>query len=410
MSRSFVRCCGLAIIATMMATIASAQARPPRPAPAPLETGGIVGVVADSAGGRIAGAQVIIVGLMGRAETGDDGNFRMGGVPTGRQLLIARRIGFRPESLVVTVQQGVLAEADLRMRATPQQMTPVVVEGGRVPLPTGRLRGFNERRATGFGHYFTAADIEQRNPNVVSDLLRTIPSVRINRQNGQTIITFRGQRCTPLVWLDGAPAAAAYLDPDVFLPSSLAGIEVYPGPATVPAELMWVRGQSACGVIALWTAVPEAGDRRRGRTVTSQQLANLIANLKLYTADQVDTPATPDTANPIAPVYPDSLLRAGATGRTVVEFVVDTAGVPDMDTFGAVASTDALFTASVRRAVNAARFTPAVRAGLKVRQLVQLPITFTIPQSAKPDPAGPGDPGVAATKRPAPMLHTSLRR
>ena len=356
------------------------------------ETGGIVGFVADSAGGRVAGAQVTIAGVMGRAETGTDGTFRMGGVPAGGQTLIARRIGFRPESVAVAVRQGIIAEVDVRMRATPIRMTTVVVEGGRV-RPAGRLRAFHERRALGFGHFFTAADIDRRNPSVVTDLLRTLPGVRVNRQNGQSLVTFRGQRCAPLIWLDGSPATAGYLDPDLFSPSSLAGIEVYPGPATVPAELMWLRGKGSCGVIALWTRVPEPTGRRRGRAVTAQDLANLITNLKLYTADQVDTPAVADTANPVAPVYPDSLLRAGVSGRAVVEFVVDTSGMPDMDTFGAVASTDGLFTEAVRRAVSDARFSPAVRAGARVRQLVQLPITFSIPTSVKPEKRKPLETG-----------------
>jgi TonB family protein len=376
MSRSIIEVSSLVSILLMAATSAPAQSLP-------IETGGIVGVVTDSAGARVAGAQVTIVGIRGRAETGADGSFRMAGVPAGGQTLIARRIGFRPESLAVTVRQGIIPELTLRMTPTPQLMPPMVVEGIRA-RPTGRLRGFNERRALGMGHFFTAADIERRKPNLVSDLLRTVPGVNINRINGQNVVSFRGQRCAPLVWVDGSPASAAYLDPDMFTPHSLAGIEVYAGPATVPAEMMWVRSKGACGVIALWTNVPEAGERRRGRPVTAQDLANLITNMKLYTADAVDTAAVPDTANPVAPVYPDSLFRAGVTGRVVVEFVVDTAGVPDMDTFGAVASTDALFTEAVRRAVGGARFSPAIRAGARVRQLVQLPITFTIPKPVKP--------------------------
>jgi TonB family protein len=368
------------VVSTLMVAAASLLAQSPA-----METGGIVGSISDSAGGRIAGAQVSIAGVRGRAETGADGAFRMAGVPAGSQLLIARRIGFLPESVAVTVRQGDPANVDVRMRATPQQMTPVVVQGGRMQAP-GRLRAFHERRAQGLGHYFTAEDIDRRNPSVVTDLLRTLPGVRINPVRGQNIITFRGQRCPPLIWLDGTPATAAYLDPDLFAPGTLAGIEVYTGSSTVPAELVWVLGKSSCGVIALWTRVPEGGRRREGRVVTAQDLANLVASLKLHTADQVDTPAVVDTTYPVAPVYPDSLFRSGVGGRTVVEFVVDTTGIPDMDTFGVVASSDALFSDAVRRAVRDARFSPAVHGGARVRQLVHLPITFSIPPRERKTP------------------------
>ena len=384
MSRSLIATCALAAALAGPATPLFAQS-------IPMETGGIVGVVSDSAGGLVAGAQVSIAGVRGRAETGADGAFRMAGVPAGSQLLIARRIGFRPESLAVSVRQGVVAEVAVRLRATPQQMAPVIVEAGR-SRPVGRLRRFNERRVQGIGHFFTAADIARRNPQVVTDLLRTLPGVRINPTNGQRVVTFRGQRCPPLVWVDGAPASAGYLDVDNFTPSSLAGIEVYLGPATVPTELQWVLGKSSCGVIALWTQVPEAGPRRRGPVITAQELASLIAGMKLYTADQVDSPAVADTANPVSPVYPDSLFRTGVSGRVVVEFVVDTLGMPNMDTFGVVAATDALFGEAVRRAVADARFSPAVRQGVRVRQLVQLPVTFSIsqpPQGATPPRATP---------------------
>src|SRR5688572_33488938 len=94
----------------VMASDAAGQA-------SPFETGGIVGYVADSAGGRIAGAQLSILGVRGRAETGPDGTYRMSGVPSGSQILVARRIGFRPESVFVTVRQGIIADVAVHMRA-----------------------------------------------------------------------------------------------------------------------------------------------------------------------------------------------------------------------------------------------------------------------------------------------------
>jgi TonB family protein len=369
-------------IAAVIGLIAAADAgaQPPAAtAPAPSSgTGGIDGAVRDPTGVGISDAQVSISGMLGRVATGPDGSFGLRGVLIGRQMLIARRIGFRADSIVVDVTPGGIAEASIALEPLPQQIAPVVVDGGRV-RPTGRLRGFHERRQRGLGHFFTAEDIDRRDPRLVTDLLRTLPGVRVSEQGGESIVSFRGQRCLPLIWVDGAPATAGYLDPDVFMPSSLAGIEVYPGIATVPAELMWIRGKGSCGVIAVWTRVPEPRGKSAERKVTAQDLANMIASLRLYTASQVETPAVIDTTHPVAPVYPDSLLRSGVGGRVVVEFVVDTAGVPDMDTFGAVVSTDRLFTESVRRALGGARFIPAMLEGRRVRQLVQLPFTFSIP-------------------------------
>jgi hypothetical protein len=350
---------------------------PSAPAAGGLQSGIIAGVVRDEEGAVISGAQVFLANLLGRGATGSDGSFRLSG-PVGPRTLVVRRIGFRPESLAVTVDPGGVTDVTVRLAASPQQMSPLVVNAGR-PRYTGRLGPFYQRRDRGEGRFFTAEDIDRRNPLVVSDLLRTVPGTRVSRRGAENVVTFRGQSCTPLVWIDGTPASTAWLDPDVFDPKSLAGIEVYSGPATIPVELTWVRGRHACGVIALWTRFDSPRGKTPRRKVSAQELANAVQALRLYTADQVDTPAAPDSAEPVQPLYPDSLLRAGTEGRVLVEFVVDSGGEPEMDTFGEVLSTHVRFTDAVRRAVGQSRFTPAVLGGRKVRQLMQMPFRFVVP-------------------------------
>lgn len=360
-------------------------------APAPLLSGVVTGRVLDSLGLPVAGAQVSVAGLLVRANTTEDGSFKIAGVHTGPRIIRARRIGFRPDSARVEILPGGEIEVELRLNASVQQIAPLVVEAGR-PHYTGRMAAFFQRRDRGFGHFFTAEEIDRRNPRVVTDLLRTLPGVRLEAVRGEEIVYFRGQRCEPLVWVDGAPATAGYLSPDYFAPNTLAGIEVYPGVATVPQELMWMRGKGACGVIALWTRLDDPPGKAPKRRVTAQELANLVAGLRLYTADQVDQPAFPDTAEPVSPIYPDSLLRRGLEGRVLAEFVVDSAGKAEMETFGVVFSTDRLFTDAVRRAVARARFVPAVMDGKAVRQLMQVPISF-VTAAAVEAGVGPGDTG-----------------
>ena len=355
-----------------------AQSAPP-PATSPRQTGAIIGTVRDTAGVVVVGAQASLVGLLGRGTTDTEGTFRLS-APGGERRLVVRRLGFRPETLAVVVPPGGETRVGVRLTPTPQTLAPVIVATSDMRRYPPRLRPFYERRSRGFGRFFTAEDIDRRNPAVVSDLLRQVPGTRITRRGGESIVTFRNQNCTPLIWIDGMPAVAGYLDPDVFQPNSLAGIEVYSGPATVPSELMWMRGKGACGVIALWTRMPDLRVKTPRRQYTALELANLVASLRLYTADQVDVPAAPDTADAVAPIYPDSLLRAGVEGRVLVEFVVDTSGTPDPETFGVVLSTDPLFTTAVRQAVLGTRFTPARREGRVVRQLVQMPFRFEHPE------------------------------
>lgn len=368
-----------AFLGTVSSATAAAQSNPVPPASGNISTGIIGGTVEDTLATPVAGARVSVVGLGGHGVSENDGTFRLAGIQPGAHVLVVRRIGFRPESVTVAVAAATVSDVRVRLSPNAQWVAPVVIDA-RSAKYSGAHRGFYERRDRGVGVFFTAEDIEKRDPRLVTDLLRTVPGTRINRGVGQNVVTFRERGCPPLVWIDGTAATLAYLDPDLFDPHSLAGIEVYKGPATVPSILMGNRGEGSCGVIALWTKRVEPTGKVAKKPVSAQDLANLIASLQLYTADQVEVPAQVDGAAPVTPVYPNALLSAGIAGRVVVEFVVDTSGRADMNTFGAVTTTHGLFTDEARRAVAAARFSPALLGGRRVRQLVQLPFAFTVPK------------------------------
>lgn len=377
----------LAPVAPVAATLGAQESRPPAAGESgTLRSGSVTGTVRDSLGLPVSAAQVSVAGLIVRGTTGNDGVFKISGLPLGQRTIRVRRIGFRPDSVEVEITPGGEASADVTLGVIPQRMAPVVVQAGRRRY-TGRMASFFQRRDAGFGHFFTAEDIDRQKPMRTTDLLRMVPGARIERGvGGESMVLFRGQRCAPLVWLDGSPATAGYLNPDFFDPATLAGIEVYEGVSTVPPELMWVRGKGSCGVIALWTRLDDPLGKRPQRKVSAQELADLVASLKLYTAEQVDEPARADSTEPVNPFYPDSLQRLGMSGHVLAEFVVDSTGRPEMDTFGVVLSTDRLFTDAVRRAVNSARFLPARLGGKAVRQLMQLPISFVSPLSTSDKP------------------------
>jgi TonB family protein len=63
----------------------------------------------------------------------------------------------------------------------------------------------------------------------------------------------------------------------------------------------------------------------------------------------------------------------------VVEFVVDTSGKVDQVSVDVMASSDPLFALAVRQALGLTRFVPAILRGVRVRQVVQLPVEFTPP-------------------------------
>jgi protein TonB len=65
-------------------------------------------------------------------------------------------------------------------------------------------------------------------------------------------------------------------------------------------------------------------------------------------------------------------------GEVLAQFVVDTTGRVDMSTFRAIQATNELFVQSVRRALAQWKFLPAEVGGVKVKQLVQMPLSFKV--------------------------------
>jgi protein TonB len=107
-------------------------------------------------------------------------------------------------------------------------------------------------------------------------------------------------------------------------------------------------------------------------------LEALLAQLKVYNADQVDRRATLDTAARLRLSFPPPLFAARLPGVVVAEFVVDSVGRVEDGTLGIVSSTAPWFTDAVRVALETASYVPAMKDGRPVRQLVQQRFQFDI--------------------------------
>jgi TonB family protein len=337
--------------------------------------------VRDSTGIGIVGAELTVEGARSVATTDERGAFRLGSVPSGTVMVHARRLGYRPATVEAVVEPGATRTLTVTIGRLVPELSAVIVRGAR-RQPTGEYGGFYDRLGNGFGYFITRDQIERRNPSQTTDMMRSVPGVRlISTRYVQRAIRLRSANanCPPQYWMDGIRLGEEY-DMDFLDPASVEGIEVY-SMASVPARFMVGPERRICGTIVMWT---RHGERRpRTKQVTAAELSTMVASLSIYTADQVDSTAHLDTAGPIKPVYPDSLYRAHVPGETLVEFVVDATGDVEMETFGVVSSTHPLFAESVRRALYDAEFVPARLGGRRVRQLVQQPYHFVLADSAK---------------------------
>jgi hypothetical protein len=350
----------------------------------PVLTGIVKGSVVTEGRTPLVGAQIRFGNAADAAESDDAGQFTATRVNAGSLWLRVRRIGYRPESLLVTVVAGESIEPTVVMKQIAQSIAAVRVLGRRDL--TGPMAGFYKRLQAGSGRFFTQADVVKRQPTKMSDLLRSVPGIRIESRGFDNRVRIRGSRCAPLIWLDGQGLFAGEFDLDSVDPYSFEGIEVYSGPASVPIEFQGnQRVSSSCGTIILWSRRGEfrAKKLKKGEPTPSAIIARLLEESQLFTVADVDSPARVDSALLIRPFYPDSLFDAQVAGELIAEFVVGINGEAVMETFNSITTTDRSLVEPVRRAVREQRFVPAVRKGRVVQQVMQLPFRFVPDSTAR---------------------------
>jgi TonB family protein len=346
--------------------------------------GVITGTVGDTSGAPILAAELTVEGSAGHVFSDERGMFRIIGVPLGEHILSARRLGFAAFQVGVRVSGVSEARVTVHMKLLATPLPPVVVHGTRMTY-TGRLAGYYERlERKSSGYFITREQINQENPARLGQLLLRVPGISAVRgPAGITSVRMRGRRCWPLVWIDGTPMPAGEVDLDSFAPSTIQGIELYLGSTTAPIRYIYNRDVSSCGTVLIWSRGPDT-DPVTSIPTPSVDIKALLANLKVYDADQVDRRAQLDTAAALRLGFPPPLFAARVAGLVVAEFVVDSTGRVENGTLGIISSTAPLFTEAVRVALETASYLPALKDGHTVRQLVQQRFQFDFAPPANP--------------------------
>ena len=99
----------------------------------------------------------------------------------------------------------------------------------------------------------------------------------------------------------------------------------------------------------------------------------------VLSADVVDVQVSPYPGGP-TPRYPEALRAAGIEGEVTLEFVVDTTGRVENGSVRVLSTPSDAFVVSIRDALAATRYHPALVAGRRVRQLVRQGFVFALTQ------------------------------
>lgn len=221
-----------------------------------------------------------------------DGSYVLRAPRPGRYYVEARRIGYRswidgPVELSASDDW----ETAYHLRALPVELQPVEARGEAASFSPALLRvGFYERQKADFGHFITRDEIEKRSPPRLTDLLNSVPGVRIMPSGaglGRATVSFRGSilseggACHPRVYIDGLvvirgdarmrgldvqgfPEVATEANgggtkrpeialDDVVMPEDVEALEVYRRGTQVPARFGGTSTSTQCGVIVIWT-------------------------------------------------------------------------------------------------------------------------------------------------------------
>ncbi len=216
------------------------------------------GRVLSAGGMAVGGARVGLMGFSMATVTRGSGEFFLDSLPSGTQSLVVRKIGFRPIEYPVELSALSPARVTVMIGGAVTELAPVEIISAR---EDGLQKvGFTERKRGGLGGTFLDTDlIERRDASHFTDLLRTVPGIRVESgsNNNLQLVATRGATgagsCVT-VFVDGAPWRQLEAnDLDSFLqPNEVAAIEVYGG-TVKPAE--FTTGGQDCAAVVVWTKV-----------------------------------------------------------------------------------------------------------------------------------------------------------
>ncbi|MFQ5679838.1 MAG: carboxypeptidase regulatory-like domain-containing protein [Gemmatimonadota bacterium] len=205
----------------------------------------------------VPGAEVRLLETPYRATTGEDGRFRIPGVEPGTYLMEVSYLGSTSGVVRLRVQGGDRLQLTITIfeRVVAVEELKIDVEKRR---QRGRLAGFYERRAHGFGWFITGEELQETPGRYLNTVFYRVPGVTVTpfrpgqAGGGYEIVNLRTQ-CPLSVYLDGARLAdgSSAIGIETFPKEDIAAIEVYRGPSEIP--LAYRDTRSPCGVILLWT-------------------------------------------------------------------------------------------------------------------------------------------------------------
>jgi hypothetical protein len=195
-----------------------------------------------------------------RTYTDERGRFQLESTRAGSYYVAASAPGHTSRmDGVLDLPAGARISVDFYLKSNVMQLADsIVVRADRQRIvPHLDAQGFYERQKMGFGHFITPDQLARRPVFDATDLLRSIPGVRVLEDplRGSSV-RMRGDTamfCVPTLYVNGMTvmsiAGEAVLSDFVAI-DDIEAMEIYPRSAGVPLQY---AGRGRCGVILIWT-------------------------------------------------------------------------------------------------------------------------------------------------------------
>lgn len=210
------------------------------PVLASAQTGSITGTIRHAfLGDPLPGVNLALEQTRWGAATSSDGSYRITAIPVGRYVLVVTSMGFEAQELVVEIVAGDTLVLDIDLKEHPIEISEIVVE--RVML-TGGQGGVLD--IPGAAHYIDANELETFSYNDIHRILRRVPGINIQEEDGYGLRPNIGMRGTGVersskitVMEDGVlMAPAPYAAPAAYYfptPGRMQGVEVRKGSSQI---------------------------------------------------------------------------------------------------------------------------------------------------------------------------------
>ncbi len=183
------------------------------------------------------------------ATTDSSGRFLFATLNAGTYRVEIHAIGYEQGAWRLRITPGRPIQHAFDLVPLTVKLPPVVVEGAQ--RHADRLADFERRRTGKVGYFLTQQDIEKTNPSTLADVLATVRGVTLDCKGGVCIARMARSQpgCDPQYFIDGVESSPYFARNTP--PHDVIGLEVYRGPAELPAE--FTGSNSGCGVIVIWT-------------------------------------------------------------------------------------------------------------------------------------------------------------